>query len=42
MQEKARQEVIRILGDESHHVLPTVEQTKQMTYLNTIIKEVKH
>ncbi|KAJ8659800.1 hypothetical protein O0I10_004393 [Lichtheimia ornata] len=39
VQEKARQEVIRILGDESCDVLPTVEQTKQMTYLNTIIKE---
>ncbi|KAI9495017.1 cytochrome P450 [Zychaea mexicana] len=39
IQEKARQEVISILGDEPEDVLPTVEQTKQMTYLNQVMKE---
>ncbi|KAI8148349.1 cytochrome P450 [Fennellomyces sp. T-0311] len=39
IQEKTRQEVIGILGDDPEDVLPTVEQTKQMTYLNTVMKE---
>ncbi|KAF7729311.1 cytochrome P450-dit2 [Apophysomyces ossiformis] len=39
IQEKARQEVIRILGDEPVDVSPSVEDTKQMTYLNMVIKE---
>ncbi|GAB5591312.1 hypothetical protein Unana1_06212 [Umbelopsis nana] len=39
IQEKARQEAIAIFGDEPHDVIPTLEQTKQLTYINCIIKE---
>ncbi|KAI9253390.1 cytochrome P450 [Phascolomyces articulosus] len=39
VQEKVRQEVNSILGDASETVLPTVEQTKQMSYLNQVMKE---
>ncbi|KAG2219787.1 hypothetical protein INT45_008878 [Circinella minor] len=39
IQEKARQEIINILGDSSENITPTIEQTKQMTYLNQVIKE---
>ncbi|CAB5186572.1 unnamed protein product [Rhizophagus irregularis] len=37
MQEKARAEVIRILGDEP--VIPSSVQLKEMKYINAIIKE---
>ncbi|KAF7723243.1 cytochrome P450-dit2 [Apophysomyces ossiformis] len=39
VQRKAREEVTRILGDEPVDVLPTVEQIKNMDYLNMVIKE---
>ncbi|CAO3625785.1 unnamed protein product [Mucor hiemalis] len=39
IQRKAREEVIAILGDQPEDVLPTVEETKQMKYLDAIIKE---
>ncbi|KAI9257800.1 cytochrome P450 [Helicostylum pulchrum] len=39
IQEKARQKAISILGDESCDVLPTIEDTKRMAYINQIIKE---
>jgi cytochrome P450 len=39
IQEKAREEAIAILGDELKDVCPTAEQTKQMTYINQIMKE---
>ncbi|KAG0181653.1 cytochrome P450-dit2 [Apophysomyces sp. BC1021] len=39
IQEKARQEAIRILGSEPNDILPTVEQTKEMNYINMIMKE---
>ncbi|KAI9257809.1 cytochrome P-450 cyp509A1 [Helicostylum pulchrum] len=39
IQEKARQEAISILGDEPCDVLPTIEDTKRMTYINQIVKE---
>ncbi|KAG0188021.1 cytochrome P450-dit2 [Apophysomyces sp. BC1034] len=39
LQEKARKEAIHILGNEPVDVLPTVEQTKQMEYINMVIKE---
>lgn len=41
IQEKAREEAIKILGDEPVDVLPTAEETKQMSYINQIMKEVK-
>ncbi|OAC97968.1 CYP509 protein [Mucor lusitanicus CBS 277.49] len=39
IQEKARNEIISILGDENSDVLPTAEQLLKMEYLNTVIKE---
>lgn len=39
MQQKAREEVIKILGDAPMDVLPTIEDTKNMTYINMVIKE---
>lgn len=40
IQERAREEALTILGDEPVDVLPTVRETKQMTYINQVIKEV--
>ncbi|KAI7891077.1 cytochrome P450 [Mucor mucedo] len=39
IQQKLREEVIEFLGDAPEDVIPTVEQTKTMTYLNMVIKE---
>ncbi|KAI8641836.1 cytochrome P450 [Parasitella parasitica] len=39
IQEKARNEVISILGDDKIDVLPTAEQVSKMDYLNMVIKE---
>ncbi|KAK4520166.1 Nitrogen permease regulator 3 [Mucor velutinosus] len=39
IQEKARSEIISILGDEKSDVLPIAEQLVKMEYLNAIIKE---
>ncbi|KAI9345052.1 cytochrome P450, partial [Pilaira anomala] len=39
IQERARQEAISILGDEPRDILPSLEDTKKMTYINQIIKE---
>ncbi|KAI8070961.1 cytochrome P-450 cyp509A1 [Gongronella butleri] len=39
IQQKARDEAIKILGDEPEDRLPTLEDTKEMTYLNMVIKE---
>jgi hypothetical protein len=41
IQQRARDEVIQILGDEPNDVLPSVEQIQSMTFVNQIIKEVK-
>ncbi|KAI9472014.1 MAG: cytochrome P450 [Benjaminiella poitrasii] len=38
-QERARKEALEILGDEPEDVLPSVEQTKQMKFINQVIKE---
>ncbi|KAI8143292.1 cytochrome P-450 cyp509A1 [Fennellomyces sp. T-0311] len=40
VQQKAREEAIRVLGDEPKDILPTQEQFQQMPYINQIIKEV--
>lgn len=40
IQEKARAEVISVLGDKPENIIPTVEDTKKMKYLDAIIKEV--
>jgi cholesterol 24(S)-hydroxylase len=34
-------EAISILGNEPEDVLPTIEQTKKMKYINQIMKEVQ-
>ncbi|KAI7883813.1 cytochrome P450 [Mucor mucedo] len=39
IQQKAREEAIAILGDEPVDVLPTLQETKNMTYINQIILE---
>ncbi|KAI8077707.1 cytochrome P450 [Halteromyces radiatus] len=39
VQEKARQEAIRILGDKPMDVLPTIEDIRKMTYINAVMKE---
>ncbi|KAI9251384.1 cytochrome P450 [Phascolomyces articulosus] len=39
VQKKAREEVIKVLGDKPMDVLPTIEQIKEMPYIQMIIKE---
>ncbi|KAI9484646.1 cytochrome P450 [Zychaea mexicana] len=39
MQERARQEVISVLGDAYQDILPTADQLRQMPFLNNCIKE---
>ncbi|RCH98259.1 cytochrome P450-dit2 [Rhizopus azygosporus] len=39
IQQKLRKEVLDLLGDEPVDVVPTVEQLKDMQYLNMVIKE---
>ncbi|KAI8879155.1 cytochrome P450, partial [Backusella circina FSU 941] len=39
IQQRAREEAISILGDEPEDILPTVEETKRMTFINQIMKE---
>ncbi|RHZ76339.1 hypothetical protein Glove_198g8 [Diversispora epigaea] len=38
-QEKAREEAIRILGDEKENIIPNSEQIKELKYINMVIKE---
>ncbi|KAI8884558.1 cytochrome P-450 cyp509A1 [Backusella circina FSU 941] len=40
IQQRAREEVIQILGDEPNDVLPTIKDTQNMAFVNQIIKEV--
>ncbi|KAI8144465.1 cytochrome P450 [Fennellomyces sp. T-0311] len=39
IQRKAREEVIRVLGNEPIDILPTVEQLREMPYIGMVIKE---
>ncbi|KAI8140957.1 cytochrome P450 [Fennellomyces sp. T-0311] len=39
IQQKAREEAIRVLGNEPQDIIPTLQQTKEMIYLNMVIKE---
>ncbi|KAI8377163.1 cytochrome P450 [Choanephora cucurbitarum] len=39
VQERARKEALTILGEDPVDIMPTLEQTKAMTYLNQIMKE---
>ena len=40
MQLKAREEVLRIFGDDHSDILPTLEQLQGLDYVNMVIKEV--
>ncbi|KAI8887606.1 cytochrome P450 [Backusella circina FSU 941] len=40
IQQRAREEVISIMGNEPIDILPTLEDIKQLNYINMIIKEV--
>ncbi|KAI8879154.1 cytochrome P450 [Backusella circina FSU 941] len=39
IQQRAREEAISILGDKPEDILPTIEDTKKMIYINQIMKE---
>ncbi|KAI8090035.1 cytochrome P450 [Halteromyces radiatus] len=39
VQEKARQEVIKVLGDDPVDVLPSIEELRQIPYLDMVLKE---
>ncbi|KAI9306823.1 cytochrome P450, partial [Cunninghamella echinulata] len=39
LQEKARKEALEILGNDHRDNLPTAEQTKNMTFINAVMKE---
>ncbi|KAI8150287.1 cytochrome P450 [Fennellomyces sp. T-0311] len=39
MQERAREEVISVLGDAHHDIIPTQQQLERMPFLNNCIKE---
>ncbi|KAI8075069.1 cytochrome P-450 cyp509A1 [Gongronella butleri] len=39
IQEKARQEALKILGDKPEDIVPTAEDIRGMTYINAIMKE---
>ncbi|KAI8380763.1 cytochrome P450 [Blakeslea trispora] len=39
IQERARKEALEVLGSDPEDVMPTLEQTKAMTYINQVIKE---
>ncbi|CAG8522096.1 18854_t:CDS:2, partial [Acaulospora morrowiae] len=38
-QQKAREEVIKIMGDEKRDIIPTLNQIKEMKYINMVINE---
>ncbi|KAG2199879.1 hypothetical protein INT46_009819 [Mucor plumbeus] len=39
IQKRAREEVLHVLGDSPEDIIPTLEQTKQLSYVNMIMKE---
>ncbi|KAI8079521.1 cytochrome P450 [Gilbertella persicaria] len=39
IQQKAREEAIRVLGDAPMDIIPTIDQAKQFDYINQVIKE---
>ncbi|KAI9029851.1 cytochrome P450 [Phycomyces nitens] len=39
IQQRARDEALKILGDSPQDVIPSVEETKEMEYINMVIKE---
>lgn len=40
IQDKAREEAIRVLGDNPEDVIPNSEQVKSLPYIDMVIKEV--
>lgn len=41
VQDKARKEVLDILGDDHSDVTPTVDQIKNLKYLSNVMKEAR-
>ncbi|KAI8369193.1 cytochrome P450 [Choanephora cucurbitarum] len=39
IQQRAREEAIKVLGDEPKDILPTLEQTRELNYINQVMKE---
>ncbi|KAI8330262.1 cytochrome P450 [Choanephora cucurbitarum] len=39
IQQRAREEAIKVLGDEPRDVLPTLEQTREFVYINQVMRE---
>ncbi|CAO3627034.1 unnamed protein product [Cunninghamella echinulata] len=39
IQQRAREEAINILGDDAHDIYPTINQLKEFTFINQVIKE---
>lgn len=42
MQQKARDEILHVLGDDNSNTAPTAEQLNKFDYLNILIKEVNY
>lgn len=40
VQQRLRKEIISVLGDEPVDIVPTLEQLKEMSYMNLVIQEV--
>jgi hypothetical protein len=40
IQERARKQVIKILGDDPEDVLPNAEDIRKMPYIDMVVKEV--
>ncbi|KAG1146698.1 hypothetical protein G6F37_011919 [Rhizopus arrhizus] len=40
VQQKLREEIINVLGDDDMDIVPSLEELKQMKYMNMVIKEV--
>lgn len=42
IQQNAREVAITVLGDDKEDVYPTMEQTKELIYINQVMKEVSY
>jgi Cytochrome P450 len=40
IQDRARKEVLEVLGDKESGISPTLDQLKELTYLTRVMKEV--
>ncbi|RUO96571.1 cytochrome P450 [Jimgerdemannia flammicorona] len=41
IQRKVREEIIRVLGDEPKDIIPSLKETKEMSYLTMVLREVR-